>query len=37
MIKHYEQAFFLNMEVGVFPSHAYPFDKTRGFLNHSRT
>jgi len=25
MIKHYEQASFLNMEVGVFPSHAYPF------------
>jgi len=25
IIKHYEQASFLNMEVGVFHSHAYPF------------
>jgi len=24
-IKHYEQASFSNMEVGVLPSHAYPF------------
>jgi len=23
--KHYEQASFSNMEVGVFHSHAYPF------------
>jgi len=26
IIKHYEQASFLNMEVGVFHSQAYPFD-----------
>jgi len=25
IIKHYEQGSFLNMEVGVFPSYAYPF------------
>jgi len=25
IIKHYEQGSLLNMEVGVFHSHAYPF------------
>jgi len=25
IIKHYEQASFSNMEVGVFNSHSYPF------------
>ena len=29
IIKHYEQASFLNMEVGVFHSHAYPFDSCK--------
>ncbi|MBP0587914.1 hypothetical protein, partial [Mycobacterium tuberculosis] len=30
IIKHYEQASFLNMEVGVFHSHAYPFVHVTG-------
>jgi len=30
IIKHYEQASFLKMEVGVFHSHAYPFVPIKG-------